>query len=216
MQVQNSADRYGAIAKALHWAVALLVVAAYALAWSLDSQPRATDGWRRILHFHQWIGFTILFLMIARTYWKLQGRSPDPVPGSRFEHLAASTVHWILYGLLILMPLTGWAGGKMNRTYFGMFEIPSFYNTPLYDLLITRLLGLEWKQFDAAMDLFHYKLVGPYLLWMLVAVHVAAALYHHFVRRDPTLLRMLPGANPAPREAAPPAPIEETPDVQPG
>ena len=203
MQLQNSAERFGTVAKALHWAIALLVVVAYALAISLDQVTRSSDPWRRILHFHQWIGFTILFLMIARAYWRLQGRHPDPLGDNRFERRAASIVHTTLYVLLIAMPITGWAGGKMNRTYFNLFEVPSFYNTPLYDLIVTRGLGLTWEQFEAPLDFFHYGLVGPYLLWMLIAAHVGAALFHHFVRRDGTLLRMLPARAPKAAEKSP-------------
>lgn len=195
MAMQNSESAFGAATKALHWATAILVVAAYALALSLDQFTRGTDDWRRILHMHQWVGFTIGFLVIARIYWRLQSKhQPRPLSGGKLEHFAASAAHFLLYFFLITMPITGWAGGKMNRTYFNLFEIPSFYNTPLYKPIVTDWLGLTWEQFEKPLDFFHYELVGPYLLRMLIALHIGAALFHHFIRRDATMLRMLPGA----------------------
>ena len=82
-------------------------------------------------------------------------------------------------------------GTDKYREYFWTFSYPPFMATPAYDLIVTQWLGLSWEQFNPAVDFYH-KLIGEWLLWIVVAVHVAAAFYHHFLKRDRTLTRMLP------------------------
>ncbi len=74
---------------------------------------------------------------------------------------------------------------------YGPIKVAVFRNTSLYDPLVTRGLGVDWNTFESAVDWFHKNLGGVYILLPLIVVHAGAALYHHYVVRDRTLLRML-------------------------
>ncbi|NOK24093.1 cytochrome b, partial [Corallococcus carmarthensis] len=106
-------------------------------------------------------------------------------------HALARAAHWGLYGLLIVMPLTGYIGTGAP-TDFGLFTVPGFDDTALFRW-IGRTWGVGWEAFEAPIDAVHH-FIGQYVAWAVVLLHVAAALYHHRVRRDGVLERMLPGA----------------------
>jgi cytochrome b561 len=110
------------------------------------------------------------------------------------QRALATAAHWTLYALMIAVPLTGWIGTKD----VGLFGIkpPSFYGTPVYDLVVTRWLGLDWESWEAIVDFVHKKVLGPYVLPAAVVLHVLAALHHHYIVRDRTLTRMLFGSAP--------------------
>ena len=91
-----------------------------------------------------------------------------------------------------MMPFTGWMGSAGPTDVFGLFEIPSFRQSWLYDLLITQGLGIDFGTFEAPVDFFHKAIGGARLVWILILIHASAALYHHFYKKDRTLVRMLP------------------------
>jgi cytochrome b561 len=91
-------------------------------------------------------------------------------------------MHWLLYALLFVLPILGWINAFWRgfpATVFGLFELPK--------LVATRAPGLRWTG-----DV--HGLLANYLMLTLVGLHVAAGLYHYFIRRDGVLQRMLPGA----------------------
>jgi len=95
--------------------------------------------------------------------------------------VAPGAFHWLLYLLLIVVPLLGWINASyrgMSITFFGLVHVPP--------LVATRAAGWAWTG-----DI--HTLVAEYVILPLVALHVAAALYHYFIRRDRVLQRMLPG-----------------------
>ena len=91
------------------------------------------------------------------------------------------------------MPITGYIGTGVDTEYFLLFDIPKFESTALYQLVVTDWLGLTFKEFEAPIDFFHKEIMGEYLVWMLILGHVLAALYHHFIRKDRTLVKMTSG-----------------------
>jgi len=192
--LKNDSEAFGSVAKFLHWAVVLLMVGAYLLVYSANFlYERSSPPWRLFVQAHTSVGMTIALLVLVRVYWRLSNPIPALAPGSNLEHAAAKIAHFLLYFFMVTMPITGWMGTDKVRQYFWTFGYVPFKSTPAYDLIVTRWLRLSWEQFDAAVDSYH-ELCGGWLLWILVSVHVAAALFHHYARGDTTLTRMLPSA----------------------
>ena len=90
------------------------------------------------------------------------------------------------------MPVTGYLGTGVDTAYF---NITQFRETAAYDYLVTQTLQLDWEAFEKPIDYLHKDIGGAVLVWMLIVLHAGAALYHHFVRRDDVLRRMLPGGS---------------------
>jgi cytochrome b561 len=107
--------------------------------------------------------------------------------------------HWLLYVVMVAMPVTGYLGNGGGVDY-GFFQIPPFMRSESAAQLFA-MLGITMEQWDVAFDTFHYGIVGPYLFPALIAAHVGAALYHHYVQKDDVLLRMLPRGTAARRQA---------------
>lgn len=192
MSWKNTKDRYGKLAMILHWSVALLFLLLYA---SVYYRRWFTEGGTTInlnaIQLHFSLGVTAMVFVFLRVVYKLWDKSPNPPPGTKLEHLLAKSAHFLLYMVMIIMPLTGYFGTGANTDFFFLFEIPKFKETYLYDLLVTNWLGLSWQEFEKPIDFIHKK-GGAYLVWVLIAIHVGAALYHHFIRRNNVLLRILP------------------------
>ncbi len=170
-------DRYARGAIVFHWLIALAIVFNLWLGIAHDSLPK---DWR-VMPVHKAVGITVLALTIARLVWRL-GHRPPPLERAMpaWERAAANASHWMLYALSILVPLTGGAmvsGGAVRRPldWVGLFPIPY--------LPVSESVG------GAAHE--GHEILG-YALLALVVVHVLAALRHHLILRDSTLVRMLP------------------------
>jgi len=207
MRWKDSIDAYGKVSMLLHWVTAAAFIAAYVIAyyviWIVDPETSikpppfglAPDGDRvvPILNIHWVLGVTIGFLVLPRLLWRLFGTRPAPLSGSRVELLAADVAHWALYALLIVMPLSGYMN-TYDPTDFGVFVIPAFKDTALFGW-ISSTFGVSWPEIEKPMEAIH-RFTGKWIGWSLVAVHVGAALLHHFVRKDAVLARMLPRRQP--------------------
>jgi cytochrome b561 len=179
VQFRNSPESYGIVARAFHWLVAGLVLAQLALGLYAASLP-VSFARLQWLSRHKSLGITILLLVLARLAWRALN-SPPPLPGTmpRWERNAARVNHWIIYGLLLAVPLAGWlyaSAAGLGVNWFGLFQLPD---------LVAKDRALAGF-FKAA----HVGLVA--LLAALVALHVCAALHHAFVRRDRIMQRMWP------------------------
>lgn len=173
-------DRWGPISQALHWLIALLVLVMAAIGLSLDELPRSPK-WFWVYDLHKSIGLSVLALVVVRLAWRLYAGAPPPVPGlPRIQRLAAAGTHWLLYLLLIAMPLSGWlydsASGLRPLRWFGQVAVPK---------LVAPDEALAGEFHDIHETLF-------IILAAVVLLHVAAALWHHVFRGDATLARMLP------------------------
>lgn len=170
---------YARPARLLHWTMAVLVlvvIPAGFLMMNLPSGP-AQDT---VFDFHRSLGvliFTLALMRVAaRLIWPPPGR-PAGMPV--WMWLGAETIHYVLYALLIVMPILGWltssAFGATVRV-FGLFDLPNLLskNEPLSQILGTT----------------HQRL--GYLMIALLVAHIGAGLWHGFVRRDGVLQRMLP------------------------
>ena len=190
--LKNSPTHYGKVARTLHWLTALLFLLAYCSVYYRQwfTEAQTPENWTA-LQLHLSFGVTIAVLVVLRLYWRLTNVQPAAEPGSALMQKAAHLGHLVLYGVLIVMPLTGYLGTGVATEFFFLFEIPKFADTWLFQVLIAEGLGLSFEQFEAPIDFIH-KQGGAYLVWLLIVGHAAAALFHHYHLKDRTLLKMLP------------------------
>ena len=110
--MQNTATRYGAVARGFHWIIAVLVLVDLGLGVLGDNIPRNADtvGFLKTLYStHKTIGVTVLAMAILRVVWALTQTRPVPLhPERRVETFAAEVAHWLLYGAIFVLPLSGW------------------------------------------------------------------------------------------------------------
>jgi cytochrome b561 len=215
MHWKNSIDAYGKLSMLLHWVTAAAFIAAYVIAyyviWFVDPETSVKpplfgvapqpDRVIPLLNIHWILGITIGVLVLPRLLWRLFGSTPQPLGESRAETLAADVAHWALYALLFVMPLSGYTTTNHGAD-FGLFALPPFKDTALFAWIASNF-GLTWPEVEERMWAIH-SFTGQWLAWPLVLTHIGAALYHHFVRKDRVLVRMLPrGSMPSPPGALP-------------
>jgi cytochrome b561 len=172
-----SFQRYDKAAIFLHWAIAALILAAFVLGLTVDAFPESWDG--AVVNTHALIGLAIIALSLVRLAWRLGHRPPALPPGiGPFQRRVTAMVHSLLYVLMVAVPLIGvptllYRGRGLD---FGLFQIASpFERTP-----------------ELARPLTEVHELASFVLIGLAVGHALAALYHHVVRGDGILLRMLP------------------------
>ncbi len=191
MPLRNTARDYGTVAKWLHWLTALLFLASYVSVYYRHwfTEAKTPENWTA-LQIHLSVGISIAVVVGLRVFWRIVSRVPDPEPGTRLEHLAAHAGHYALYAVMIIMPISGYIGTGVDTEFFFLFDVPKFEDTALFALLVTDGLGISFEAFEKPVDFLHKEILGAWLVWLLILGHAAAALYHHFIRKDRTLLRM--------------------------
>lgn len=180
MSWKNTDDRWGLVSQFLHWLIVVLLVVLAVVGLSLDSLPRSPKYFW-VYDLHKSTGLTLLALVVLRIGWRFYAGAPRPLPGTpTWQARAASVTHWLLYALILAMPLSGWlydsASGLRPLRWYGLAEVPKL-SPP-----------------DEALADFGHD-AHEWLFWLLLLVvigHVAAAFYHHIFQRDDTLRRMLP------------------------
>ncbi len=178
-------EDYTAAAKTLHWLIAALIFALFALGWTMGGFSGLEKF--RLYNLHKSIGLTVLTLMALRFLWRLMNPAP-PLPQSmaRRERLAAHLGHLALYAALFVMALSGWAMISSSDKPSVLFNYTAFP-------LIPWLAGLApgEKKTYAKLFLSVHETAANVLL-VLIAVHVAAAFRHAFILKDGIMSRMLP------------------------
>jgi cytochrome b561 len=182
MQVFNTPQRYGAVVQVLHWATVILVVAAWLLGTFGDDLPRgaARDAG---LYIHMTAGLTVIAIVVLRMLWRTVDAPPAPekTPLGPWLDRAGRLAHVVLYVLLIAVPAVGIAAQFARGRpvpLFGLGEIPSPWAAD--------------RAFARSVTEVHELLANTLLA--VACLHAAAALAHHWLFRDRTLARMLPGA----------------------
>lgn len=187
MHLRNTADRYGLVAIALHWLVAATIVGLFALGLWMTGLTYYDDWYKTAPDVHKGIGILVFCALIARVAWRLASPPPPPLPTHRpWERRIAGLVHVLLYVLLFATMASGYlistADGRPVEV-FGLFAVPA-------------TLSHLPAQADIAGTV-HLTLAIAVV--SLATLHALAALKHHFVDRDRTLMRMLgraPAAGP--------------------
>ena len=173
----TKAPGYGLVAKLLHWLIFALLAVQYAIGSIMPHIGRKTvnEGW---VSWHFSVGAAILFFIVLRLGWRLLHPVPQLPTLAPWERLLSGFTHWALYILVLVMTLLGWAATNSRGwdvNLFGLVTLPKISPT-----------GSTWgHECGDIHNLLVYVLLGFILL------HVASALYHHFVKHDQVVGRML-------------------------
>jgi cytochrome b561 len=182
--------RYGTGAMIFHWLIAALLIANLCLGLYFADLPRS-DPWKfELTQLHKSIGLTVLVLSVLRLVWRLTHRVP-PLPADMYWGLrvAARASHYLFYFLIIAIPLSGWIMVSASTLglptyYFHLFHWPNLWF--MADLPRAQKIGLH-EPLESVHNVLAWSAI------VLIPIHVAAALYHQFIRRDDIFRRMLPG-----------------------
>jgi len=179
MQLRNSPERYGVVSVLVHWSVALVVFGLFALGlWMVGLDYY--NPWRQIApDLHKSIGIVLLVVMLLRLLWRFFSPPPPATPNqSRLVRIASKLGHLLLYALLFAVLISGYLISTAEGdgiSVFNAFVIPSLFS------------GIRGQA----------ELAGIIHLYLAIALvgfavlHGLAALKHHFIDRDATLIRML-------------------------
>jgi len=185
------------VAITLHWVIAAAILLNLGIGlwmvWAIDSSELQA-GAVSAFQLHKSIGLAVLVLSLIRLAWRLL-YPPPPLPvGARgWERALAATTHWLFYGLMIGLPLSGWlyvsaqwrgaAPFNIPTLWFGLFEVPHLFGLSDSSPALRKQAAAISLNIHGAMAL---------TLILLLVLHVGAALKHHFLQRDGVLVRMLP------------------------
>jgi superoxide oxidase len=177
MSLRNTSTEFGTLARALHWSMAALIIVSLAFIEFRGVFPRGNYFRGALRDWHMQIGLVVFALVWVRLYWRFANPLPAIVPPiPSWQRVLSHTVEWTFYFLMIMLPVLGVASVQAeDRTValLGM-QLPTF-------------VGVD-KAWSHKVEDIHGWL-GTIMMW-LIGLHVAAALFHQFVRRDNTLQRM--------------------------
>ena len=179
-QLKNTALRWGSLARLFHWVIVVLIITQFVLANMAEDLPLGMAKLATLAR-HKSVGITILALAVLRLLWRLYNRNSPPLPATLkpYQKGLAHLTHYGLYLLLFAMPLSGWMMSSAKNypvSWFGFFTLPN-------------LVQPDEGVFEF-MKSTHGVLAGT--LVVIATLHVLAALYHHFMKKDDVLKRMLP------------------------
>ena len=176
--LKNDINSYGSVARLFHWVMGLIIIGLITVGFTMTSMADSDDKWQ-LYSIHKALGSIVLILVIPRFLWRLMNIQPAlPINLPKWQKGASKVIHYSLYVLMFLMPISGilmscFAGYEIN--VFGLFVIPAFAEK-----------NIELAKF------FHYVHINSGIGFsVLIGLHIMAGLYHHFVRKDNILLRMI-------------------------
>lgn len=174
--LKNTFNSYGSLAKFFHWIIAIAIITLLIVGYNLKG-----FGMPIVYKFHKTIGVLVLLLVIARLLWRFGNITPSydkSMP--KWMVISAHAMHYALYGLMLVMPISGYIysdAGQRPISFMFLFDMPLFF---------------EGKNEEAGkLALLAHELVAV-LLILAVSAHVLVALYHHYIKKDNILKRMLP------------------------
>ena len=170
--------RFSRLSVAVHWLSVLIVMAAFALGWLRDLLEES--GWGDVmLMIHRQLGVTVMLLLILRLTVRLTSKSEPSIKAINALSLLGKLSHLTLYGFLVVLPILGWAMTNAQGhsvSLWGVFNLPE-------------LMSVDPDWADTLQE--WHEQAGVALL-LMVALHAAAALVHHYVLKDEVLMGMLP------------------------
>ena len=178
MGLRNGPEEFGLVTRLIHWTMMLLIFGQLALGLRLDSmEPGLANLW--LYGLHKTIGFVLLALILLRITWHLASPPPPPMGPRNAAFWAARAAHWAIYGLVIAIPLTGWAGSSA---------------TGIDVVIADRWIVPPLVEASEAGEAFWFGLhdILTKLLMALIALHVLGAVKRQF-DGDGTLTRMIRG-----------------------
>lgn len=182
--VAQAPSRYSNVAIVLHWLLALVVLCIFAVGAYMSDLP-VSPLKLKLYNYHKWAGITFLALSLLRLLWRLTHR-PPALPASielampNWQSKAYHATHYALYALFFAVPLLGWSyssAAGFPVVLFGVLPLPDFMTVD--------------KEFAKSIKEVHG--IAAFSLIALAALHIAAAIKHHFFDKDGLINRMLPG-----------------------
>jgi cytochrome b561 len=180
--IRNTPSSWGSIARLFHWVLGFVIIGMIAYGWWMNHFPaRADRFFYRSIHAD--IGYVVLLLTVLRVIWRAINPAPAlPADTPRWQRITAQVSHWALYLVTILVAMLGWAhSGARDPNYsdwFGLFHVPQITSPD--------------KAAAGAYEDRH--IFFAYVLLALIVIHIGAAAWHHFVKRDRIAARMFDGA----------------------
>jgi len=180
MALNNTKDRFGSLTKFLHWTIFILFVLQFFLVYRQDYFPKGSPEKLQYMLLHESFGFCVLILALFMITWHYVGvrpQMPRDMPTSQI--FAAKTVHFLLYLTMLFQPITGFVMSQLGGykvSLFGWFIFPTLIE----------------KNKEIGHLVFKAHMWDSYVIIALVSMHVLASLYHHFIKKDMILKRMLP------------------------
>lgn len=177
--LKNTEESYGLVARIFHWLVGLMIIIVIIVGYTMADMEPSDQKWA-LYNGHKATGVVILMLVSMRFLWKLSNKTtllPADIPA--WQKLAAKTTYFILYVLMFLMPISGLLMSLLSGhpvDVYGLFTIDKLAeNKPL------------------AMQFHSIHVFSSFILTAFVVLHISAAWYHHLIRKDNVLMRMIKG-----------------------
>jgi len=175
--LKNTQDSYGLVARIFHWLMSIMIIILLTVGLIMTSMEPSDQKWE-IYGMHKATGVVILFLACLRLLWRGINSAVTPPAGlNNLQMVGAKIVHYLLYICMFLMPISGIfmsLYGAHDIHVFGLFTIPAFEQN---------------KELSGIFQFIHHT--TAFILISLIVLHFAAAIYHHFIRKDNVLTRMI-------------------------
>lgn len=179
MQFRNTGDAYGLVSKLLHWLLAFSIIGLIAIGWYMARLNDEDILYWRLLDFHQALGLGVLVLAGVKTVWLFISPNPRQLPElASWERRTARTVYLAFISAMVIIPVTGL-----------LFVATNGEAVDVYGLITIPEMGHLSKGVRADLSNVHYFM--SYGCAMLIALHIIAALKHHFIDLNSSLRRML-------------------------
>jgi cytochrome b561 len=175
---KNTQKSYGSVSKTFHWIMGLLILVQVPAGYIMSNLPETVSIKWPMYFFHKSFGVLLFLLVVARLLWR--STEVTPTLPSNMPHWQQLGARWninLLFAMMIIMPLSGLfmsllSGYPVN--FFNLFTIP-----------------ILLQKSTAGMVSFQIHMIGGYIISASITLHILAALYHHFVRKDDVLRRMI-------------------------
>ena len=178
LKKNNTTASYSKTSKTFHWLLALLILTMLGVGLYMANLPNTSEKWT-FYALHKATGVVVLVLVTLRLLWRWSSIVPDlPQDFPAWQHRAAQVTHFLLYVLMFAGPISGMLMSLLGGhaiAFYGLFTIPALYPKGSW------ISGLSHTV--------HTQLI--YLWVALLGLHIVAALYHHFIRKDDILKRMV-------------------------
>jgi len=176
--IKNTENHYGIIAKLFHWLIAVAIISLITVGFIMSDMSPSPDKYE-LYGMHKASGVIVLMLVTLRILWRLSNKAVQPPADlPNILKLAAKSGHFLLYVFMLSMPISGILMSYFDGhdiSVFGLFMIPATIDK------LPQLAGL-----------FHQiHVLGIWAFIAVIVLHIGAALYHHFIRRDNVLMRMI-------------------------
>lgn len=176
--LKDSRSGYGLISIVIHWISAALILFLFGLGIYMVDLGYYDDWYHKAPELHISLGLVVLLLMFVRVIWRIVNPTPEELSAKRAQNVVAKLVKLGLYAFIFIVLISGYLMTTAEGQPASMFNLIHF---PVF-------IELSSQNVDLAGELHEYLAWG---IVLLVALHVAGALFHHFIIRDRTLVRML-------------------------